>query len=82
MREPILNSQRFPNTAPAATMLLDVVYKGLSTSTNPVEPDYYQTTRNERIRAKYADGSTLEDLANEFDLSAARVHQIIHRRGS
>ena len=37
-----------------------------------------KTRRNEQIRARYAEGESIPELAKAFGLSNARVHQILH----
>jgi len=42
--------------------------------------DHLERDRNDLIRSKHANGNSISDLAQEFDLSRARVHQILHHR--
>jgi Mor family transcriptional regulator len=39
-----------------------------------------QTQRNEQIRKRHADGESISELALAFNLSNARIHQLIHHR--
>ncbi len=42
--------------------------------------DHLEADRNDLIREKHDNGISISKLAQEFDLSKARVHQILHRR--
>jgi len=39
-----------------------------------------KTRRNKQIRAQYAEGESIPELAKAFGLSNARIHQILHGR--
>jgi DNA-directed RNA polymerase sigma subunit (sigma70/sigma32) len=42
--------------------------------------DVLKQQRNTIIRARFAEGATLENLAAEYNISVQRVHQIVHFR--
>jgi DNA-directed RNA polymerase sigma subunit (sigma70/sigma32) len=42
--------------------------------------DFLKQQRNTIIRARFAEGATLESLAAEYHISVQRVHQIVHFR--
>ena len=65
------------NSAAAAVAL---VLRLLYANPVPLEKPLGTQDRNERIRTRHAAGETLESLAQEFNLSVQRVHQIVHRR--
>jgi len=58
--------------ASAAALVLRLLYA----NTAPLEKLLSTQDRNDLIRARHALGETLEALAQEFNLSVQRVHQI------
>jgi hypothetical protein len=63
----------------AIQRVLDRLYLGIARPTTPVLPEYLaKPERNERIRACYAGGESIADLACENAISDQRVFQIIH----
>jgi hypothetical protein len=54
------------------------IYADMLTNTyDPYDPSGTQTQRNSSILSQYADGASITTLANQYDLTPQRVHQII-----
>jgi hypothetical protein len=63
----------------AIQRVLDLLYHGIPRPTKPVLPEYLsKSERNEQIRARYASGESIADLAREYQISDQRVFQILH----
>jgi len=62
--------------AQAAWFFLGAFYRGRVEVTITLT----NTERNERVRQQYLEGFSIPELASLYDLSNARIHQIIHRR--
>ena len=54
--------------------------KPLSSNATFLQIRQEYASRNDEIRERYTQGETIQQLAEAFDLSKQRVHQIIHRR--
>jgi hypothetical protein len=59
-----------------------IVLRWLSDTLPAATSDYYgphpKAQRNELIRQRYANGESIPTLAVAFELSRARIHQILH----
>ena len=65
----------------ATQMVLRLLYFDQPVSDSPATS--YTPTKSERhtqIRDRYAQGETIPELSEAFNISRARVHQIIHFR--
>jgi hypothetical protein len=70
---------RIPSMNTAVQCVLDRLYHGIPRPTQPVLPEYLsKVERNEQIRARYAAGESIADLAREYQISNQRVFQILH----
>ena len=70
---------RVPSMNTAIQRVLDLLYQGVPRPTQPVLPEYLsKLERNQHIRARYADGESIADLAREYKISDQRVFQILH----
>jgi hypothetical protein len=70
---------RIPSMNTAVQRVLDLLYLGIPRPTQPVLPEYLsKLERNEQIRARYAVGETIADLARAYQISDQRVFQILH----
>jgi hypothetical protein len=70
---------RIPSMNTAIQRVLDLLYLGIPRPTTPVLPEYLsKLERNEQIRARYADGESIADLARAYQISDQRVFQILH----
>ena len=65
----------------AIQKILTRLYAGFSFPEKPINLSHVKKSeRNAQIRARYANGEALSDLAREFGLSPQRVYQIVHRK--
>jgi Mor family transcriptional regulator len=63
----------------AIQRVLDLLYHGTPRPTKPVLPEYLSKSElNEQIRARYATGESIADLAREYEISDQHVFQILH----
>jgi hypothetical protein len=70
---------RVPSMNTAIRRVLDLLYHGIPRPTQPVLPEYHsKVERNQQIRARYAAGESIADLAREYKISDQRVFQILH----
>jgi hypothetical protein len=69
-----------PSLKSAVEWLLERLYEGLPLSEKPVTDKHIsRQERNRIICHRYAEGDTLETIAQDFGISMQRVHQIIQR---
>ncbi len=65
--------------AKAAQSILTLLYRGLEAPQEPISnKTAKKDKRNDEIRARYAAGDTIPELAKAFSISEQRVHQIVH----
>lgn len=62
----------------ATSRVLQQLYRGFSLPPAPVSP--LKRERNTAIRAQYAAGMSVPDLARRFGISEQRVHQVLRGR--
>lgn len=67
----------------AASRLIDCFYDGIPVSSTPISfTRVVKADCNQTILQQFRDGYTLEQIADEFDISVQRVHEIIRWWGS
>lgn len=75
-----LGATSLPLLKIAAKIIVSAQYPSLDELESPISYKHVsKDQRNQRIIQLYNEGFTLESLAELFDLSVARVHQIIVR---
>ena len=69
-----------PSLNTAILRVLDQLYFGIPLPLQPIsEKHLSRSERNTQICERYSHGQTLEAIAQDFNLSHQRVHEIIHR---
>ena len=78
---PLQGFQPIPRPSPSqlAETILRRLYNWLPAPDRPISDNHeIKVDRNEEIRRRYAAGEDVRKLAEEYGISIARLHQILH----
>jgi len=74
------NITRLPSINTAIERVIEQLYAGIPQPLQPVSVKHLsKSERNAEICERFAEGETLEELAEDYGLSHQRVHEIVLR---